>query len=82
MAETRKERLRDPTQLAKLIGDIATGQVEDKEQDNRDLAAMELGRLGGNKGGRARAEKLSHLNVSEGSRKKPQRADGLAKFKS
>lgn len=58
MAETRKERLRDPTQLAKLIGDIATGQVEDKEQDNRDLAAMELGRLGGNKGGRARAEKL------------------------
>jgi hypothetical protein len=28
MAERRLKRPRDPIQLAKLIGDIATGQVE------------------------------------------------------
>jgi hypothetical protein len=59
MAETRKKRPRDPIALAKLIGDIATGQVEDREQDNRDPAAVELGRKGGLKGGPARAKKLS-----------------------
>jgi hypothetical protein len=59
MAETRKKRPRDPIALAKLIGDIATGQVEDCEQDDRNSAAVELGRLGGAKGGQARAEKLT-----------------------
>ena len=46
MAERPKKRPRDPVQLAKLIGDIATGQVEDKEEDHRDPAAVELGRRG------------------------------------
>jgi hypothetical protein len=59
MAETRKRRPRDPMQLAKLIGDMATGQVEDREQDNRNPAAVALGRLGGAEGGKARAAKLS-----------------------
>ena len=59
MAETRKKRPRDPIQLAKLVGDIATGQVEDRERDARDPAAVELGRRGGLKGGRSRAAKLS-----------------------
>jgi hypothetical protein len=59
MAETRKKRPRDPIQLAKLVGDIATGQVEDREEDNRNPAAVALGKLGGAKGGKARAEKLS-----------------------
>ncbi len=59
MAETRKKRPRDPITLAKLIGDIATGQVEDVELDKRNPAAVELGRQGGLKGGRARAERLS-----------------------
>ncbi len=59
MAVKRKKRLRDPVQLAKLIGDIATGQVEDQEQDDRNPAAVELGRLGGQKGGKARADKLT-----------------------
>lgn len=59
MAERRKKRPRDPVQLAKLIGDIATGQTEDKQQDNRNPAAVELGRLGGKRGGKARAEKLT-----------------------
>lgn len=59
MAERRKKRPRDPIALAKLIGDIATGQVEDREQDSRNSAAVELGRLGGKKGGRVRADKLA-----------------------
>ena len=49
----------DPIALAKLIGDIATGQVEDRVEDKRDPAAVELGRRGGLKGGKARAVKLS-----------------------
>jgi hypothetical protein len=59
MAVKRKKRPRDSVQLAKLIGDIATGQTEDSEQDDRNPAAVELGRLGGKKGGVARAAKLS-----------------------
>jgi hypothetical protein len=49
------ETPRDPLQLAKLIGDIATGQVEDRvEQD----PALEVARKGGTKGGNARAKAL------------------------
>lgn len=59
MAERRKKRPRDPIQLAKLIGDIATGQASDSEPDNRNPAAVEIGRLGGQKGGEARARRLS-----------------------
>jgi hypothetical protein len=59
VATTRKKRPRDPIALAKLIGDIATGQVEDSVPDHRNPAAVELGRRGGLKGGAARAAKLS-----------------------
>jgi hypothetical protein len=59
MAERRKKRPRDPIALAKLIGDIASGQVEDNDRDTRNPAAVELGRLGGIKGGKARAYKLT-----------------------
>jgi hypothetical protein len=41
-------RPRDPVALAKLIGDIATGQTEDKPiDDGKNAAAANLGRLGG-----------------------------------
>jgi hypothetical protein len=55
MAERPKKLPRDPVQLAKLIGDIATGEIDDREQDSRNPAAVELGRMGGQKrrGGRA-----------------------------
>lgn len=53
------KRPRDPLQLAKLIGDIATGQVEDRTEDKRDPAAVELGRKGGLKGGKARAAAMT-----------------------
>ena len=57
-------RPRDPFQLGKLIGDILTGQVEDSPtippiDPNKNQAAVELGRKGGLKGGRARAESLT-----------------------
>jgi hypothetical protein len=52
------KRPRDPAQLAKLIVDIATGAVQDApESDKGPMSA--LGRFGGLKGGRARADKLS-----------------------
>lgn len=59
MPIARLKRPRDPLSLAKLIGDIATKQVEDKVEDTRNPAAVELGRLGGQKGGKARAAKLT-----------------------
>jgi hypothetical protein len=55
MATKRLPRPRDPAQLAKLIVDIATGQVDDRVDDGRDPAASELGR----KGGKARAASMT-----------------------
>jgi hypothetical protein len=61
MATKRIKRPRDPIQLGKLIVDIATGQVEDREDDRRDPAAAELGA----KGGKARAARMSAQRRSE-----------------
>jgi len=61
MAIKRLPRPRDPIQLAKLIGDIATGQVMDAVDDGKNEAARELGR----KGGAARAIKLTPERRSE-----------------
>jgi hypothetical protein len=67
------KRPRDPAQLAKLIVDIATGQVEDREpmaeEQGKNPAAVALGRLGGLKGGRARADSLTNERRSQISRK-------------
>lgn len=41
MTTKRIKRPRDPIALAKLIGDIATGQVEDRVEDDRDPRAVE-----------------------------------------
>ena len=60
MATKHPKRPRDPLQLAKLIGDIATGQTRESDPDaGKDPAAVALGRKGGLKGGAARAKKLS-----------------------
>ena len=59
MAETRKKRPRDPIALAKLIGDITTWQTDDRVEDERNPAAVALGKLGGARGGKARADKLT-----------------------
>src|SRR6476661_826921 len=59
----RPKRPRDPAQLAKLLVDIAVGEVEDREptpeEQGKDPAAVSLGRRGGLKGGKARAAKLT-----------------------
>ena len=65
MATKRLKRPRDPIALAKLIGDIATGQVVDKMDDGKNSAAAELGRRGGKKGGKARWVNLSPEQRSE-----------------
>jgi hypothetical protein len=56
------KRPRDPAQLAKLIVDIATGEVEDTKRDP-EIAA--LARKGGLKGGAARAKVLTPEQRSE-----------------
>jgi hypothetical protein len=58
MAMKRTRRPRDPVQLGKLMVDIMTGQVPDAADDGKNPAAVELGRSGGLKGGKVRAEKL------------------------
>ena len=63
---SKPPRPRDPNQRAKLIVDLATGQVEDKDPDEgKNPAAVELGRLGGKKGGPARAKKLTATQRAE-----------------
>jgi len=57
----RLKRPRDPVQLAKLIGDIASGQVEDAQPGSAHAGA----RAGGLKGGKARARKLTPQQRSE-----------------
>ena len=55
------KRPRDANQLAKFITEIATGEKElpEKALDNKNPHAVALGRLGGLKGGKARAESLT-----------------------
>lgn len=49
----------DTNKKAKSIVDIATGESEAKDIDPIKAAAAALGRKGGLKGGKARAEKLT-----------------------
>jgi hypothetical protein len=56
MAEKRKKRPRDPLALAKMIGDIATGQVTDESSIG---PLSERGRKGGEIGGPKRALNLT-----------------------
>jgi hypothetical protein len=59
MAPKQPKRPRDFSQAAKMVVDIATGQVEDRprtpEEQGKDPAAAALGR----KGGHARATKMT-----------------------
>lgn len=66
MPDRSRKRPRDPSQLGKLIVDIATGETEDTpEDDGKNPAAVELGRKGGLKGGKARAESMTPEQRSE-----------------
>jgi hypothetical protein len=63
MAEKNPKRPRDLNQWAKRMVDIATGAANDREptpeEQGKDPAAVSLGRRGGLKGGKARAESMT-----------------------
>lgn len=63
----KSKRPVDANITAKLIVDIATGETPDpiKDLKGKNPAAVALGRLGGLKGGKARAAKLSPKKRSE-----------------
>lgn len=64
---SRTKRPRDINQLAKSIVDIATGEAPATPPDDsgKNPAAVALGRLGGLKGGAARAKKLTKKQRSD-----------------
>jgi hypothetical protein len=64
---TRPARPRDMNQLAKRIVDISVGDAEDEpiEEAEKNPHAVALGRLGGLRGGKVRAERLAPAKRSE-----------------
>ena len=71
MPKRSSKRPRDPNQLAKLIVGMATGDIppDAKADDGKNPAAVALGRLGGLKGGKARAIAVSPKRRQEIARK-------------
>jgi hypothetical protein len=70
MPDRSRKRPRDPNQLGKLVVDIATGEVEDEQPDEgKNPAAVELGRKGGLKGGKARAQRMTAEQRREAAKK-------------
>jgi hypothetical protein len=69
--QKRSRMPRDTNQLAKLITDMATGDAPPgaKADDGKNPAAVALGRLGGIKGGKARAKSMSKKARSEAAKK-------------
>ncbi len=67
------KRPRDLNQWAKRVTDIVSGEVEDREptpeEQGKDPVAVKRGRLGGLKGGKARAAKMTPKERSEAARK-------------
>lgn len=60
---TAPKRPRDANQLARHVIGIATGEIDESpasvDKSEKNVAAVELGRLGGKRGGPARAKSLS-----------------------
>ncbi len=65
MPERSRKRPVDLNALAASIVSDATNEDKTEAEDTRDPAAVALGRKGGLKGGRARADKLSPEQRSE-----------------
>ena len=64
-----KKRPRDSNKLAFQIVQESTGDAELEPESHKNKAAVELGRLGGLKGGKARAAKMTKKQRSEAARK-------------
>jgi hypothetical protein len=70
MPDRSRKRPTDVNARAKMIVDIATGQIEDPDPNaGKDPAAVSLGRRGGLKGGPARAAKMTTMERREAARK-------------
>jgi hypothetical protein len=70
MPDRSRKRPSDPNEMAKQLVDEATGQVEQFDPDaSKDPAAVALGRKGGLKGGKARAEKMTAEERREAARR-------------
>ena len=66
----RSRMPRDPNLLAKAVVDFATGQRQpDPPAREKNAAAVELGRMGGKIGGKARAAKLTAEQRRDSARK-------------
>ena len=62
---SKKKRPADSNKLAFQIVQESIGEPSEPEDDGKNPAAVALGRLGGLKGGKARAAKLSAKRRSE-----------------
>lgn len=70
---SKKKNIRDTNILAAHIIEEATGEKYPKSEDSKkNPYAVELGRLGGKKGGKARAKKLTPERRSEIAKKAAQ----------
>ncbi len=70
MVKKHPKRPRDTNQLAKAIVDLAIGESTDSDPDEgKNPHAVALGRKGGQKGGAARAKKLTSEQRAEIARK-------------
>lgn len=69
---SKKKRPADANELAHQIVQESTGEATEPENDGKNPAAVALGRLGGLKGGKARAKKLSKKRLSEIAKKAAQ----------
>lgn len=70
MPDRSRKRPTDVNELAKRLVDEATDEVPAFDPDEgKDPAAVALGRKGGLKGGKARAERLTPEERSEAARK-------------
>lgn len=70
MPDRSRKRPRDVNELARQIVDEATGEAPPHDPyEGKDPAAVELGRRGGLKGGKARAAKMTPEERSEAARK-------------
>jgi hypothetical protein len=66
----KPKRPRDPNQLAALIVGLSTGEEQDADPDaGKNPAAVALGKLGGVKGGKARAAKMTEEQRKESAKK-------------
>lgn len=66
----KPKRPRDTNQLAKFMTDVASGNTELPElmDDGKNPAAVKRGQLGGIKGGRTRADRLTPEQKAEAAR--------------